>query len=83
MTDSAAGKPLPDDHAGAAPLALWLRVPAALSYGALRRLAAVLAWLLRVVVRFRVSVVRRNLRSCFPKCPRSSSMRPLHSTTAK
>jgi KDO2-lipid IV(A) lauroyltransferase len=67
MTDSAAAKPLPDTRPDAAPLALWLRVPAALSYGGLRRVAAGLAWLLRVVVRFRVSVVRRNLRRCFPQ----------------
>jgi KDO2-lipid IV(A) lauroyltransferase len=48
-------------------IAGWLRIPAALSWRALYGLAAVIAWLLRRVVRFRVTVVRANLKRCFPE----------------
>ena len=47
-------------------IAGWLRIPAALSWRALYGLAAVIAWLLRRVVCFRVAVVRANLKRCFP-----------------
>ena len=49
--------------------AWWLRSLAALPWGALYALAAVLAFLLRYVVRYRVSVARANLQRCFPELP--------------
>ena len=48
-------------------LALWLRVPAALPFPVLHAAGTAIAWLLRVVVRFRLSTVRANLRRCFPE----------------
>jgi len=79
MSDSAAKNPPHTERTGNQQLALWLRVPAALSYSALRRLAAVVAWTLRVVVRFRVAEVRRNLRRCFPQMPAPQ----FHATVAR
>jgi KDO2-lipid IV(A) lauroyltransferase len=46
--------------------AWWLRAPASLPWGLLYGLAAILAFLARHVVRFRVSIARENLRRCFP-----------------
>ena len=46
-------------------MAGWLRIPAALPWGALYALASVIAWTLRRVVRFRLSIARANLqREC-------------------
>jgi KDO2-lipid IV(A) lauroyltransferase len=47
-------------------MAGWLRIPAALPWRTLYAVAAVLAWLLRRVLRFRLGIVRANLRRCFP-----------------
>jgi KDO2-lipid IV(A) lauroyltransferase len=51
--------------------AWWLRLLAALPWGVLYGLAAVLVFLLRHVVRYRVSVVRANLQRCFPELTRT------------
>jgi KDO2-lipid IV(A) lauroyltransferase len=48
-------------------IAGWLRIPAALPWRALYLVAGALAWLLRRVVRFRLAIVRVNLRRCFPE----------------
>jgi KDO2-lipid IV(A) lauroyltransferase len=47
--------------------AWWLHALAALPWSALYGLAAVLAFLLRHVLRYRVGVARANLRRCFPE----------------
>jgi KDO2-lipid IV(A) lauroyltransferase len=45
---------------------MWLRVIAYLPLGVLYPLAAVMAFILRYVLRYRVAVARSNLRRCFP-----------------
>lgn len=50
-------------------LALWLRLPGALPFPVLYSVGAVIAWLLRVLLRFRLRTVRQNLRRCFPDMP--------------
>jgi KDO2-lipid IV(A) lauroyltransferase len=47
--------------------ALWIRALSRLPWGVLYRLTALLMWLLRTVLRFRVVVARDNLRRCFPE----------------
>jgi KDO2-lipid IV(A) lauroyltransferase len=47
--------------------ALWIRALSRLPFGALYRLTALIMWLLRHVLRFRVAVARDNLRRCFPE----------------
>jgi len=47
--------------------ALWIRAIAALPWSVLYAAAAVLAFLARYVVGFRVSVARENLTGCFPE----------------
>jgi len=46
--------------------ALWIRAIAALPWSVLYGAAAVLAFLARFVLRFRLSIARQNLSSCFP-----------------
>lgn len=46
--------------------ALWIRALSQLPFGVLYRLTAVIMWVLRQVLRFRVAVARDNLRRCFP-----------------
>jgi KDO2-lipid IV(A) lauroyltransferase len=46
--------------------ALWIRAVSRLPFGTLYRLIAIIMWLLRHVLRFRVAVARDNLRRCFP-----------------
>src|SRR6202140_5108621 len=46
--------------------ALWLRALARLPFGVLYALTALIVWLLRHGLRFRVAVARDNLRRCFP-----------------
>src|SRR6202790_5339601 len=46
--------------------ALWIRALSRLPFGVLYRLTALIMWLLRHVLRFRVAVARDNLRRCFP-----------------
>jgi Kdo2-lipid IVA lauroyltransferase/acyltransferase len=46
--------------------ALWLRTLAALPFGVLYTLTALMVWVLRYVLRYRVQVARANLRGCFP-----------------
>ena len=53
-------------------MAGWLRIPAALPWGALYAVATVLAWLLRRVFRFRLAIVRANLQRCFPSLDRGT-----------
>lgn len=52
-------------------MAGWLRIPAALPWGALYAVAAALAWTLRRLVRFRLPIVRENLQRCFPALDRA------------
>jgi KDO2-lipid IV(A) lauroyltransferase len=52
-------------------MAGWLRIPAALPWGALYAVATVTAWTLRRIVRFRLSTVRANLQRCFPELGRA------------
>jgi Kdo2-lipid IVA lauroyltransferase/acyltransferase len=47
--------------------ALWLRALARLPFGVLYGLTALIVWLLRHGLRFRVAVARDNLRCCFPE----------------
>jgi len=54
--------PVPPDQKPA----LWLRALARLPFGALYALTAVIIFLLRHVLHFRVQVARSNLRRCFP-----------------
>ena len=53
-----------------APIALWLRVLGRLPLWMLYAITALLAWLLRYVLRYRVAVARANLARCFPECTR-------------
>jgi KDO2-lipid IV(A) lauroyltransferase len=46
--------------------ALWIRALSRLPFGLLYGLTALIMWLLRHVLRFRVAVARDNLRRCFP-----------------
>jgi KDO2-lipid IV(A) lauroyltransferase len=46
--------------------ALWIRALSRLPFAVLYRLTALIMWLLRTVLRFRVVVARDNLRRCFP-----------------
>src|ERR1700676_5334319 len=47
--------------------ALWIRALSKLPFGALYRLTALIMWLLRHVLHFRVAVARDNLSRCFPE----------------
>jgi KDO2-lipid IV(A) lauroyltransferase len=51
------------------PVPLWLRAWSRLPFGLLYALAAVLSFLLRYVLHYRVRVARANLRGCFPELP--------------
>jgi Kdo2-lipid IVA lauroyltransferase/acyltransferase len=55
-----------DAPRAAPPTAWWLRAVGSLSFPVLHGLAGTVAWLVRVVVRFRLRTVRANLRRCFP-----------------
>jgi len=50
----------------AAPAALWLRVLSRLPWGVLYALTAAIVFIMRHALRFRLQVVRSNLRRCFP-----------------
>src|ERR1700688_3263998 len=54
------------DASDSARSALWLRALARLPFSALYALTALIMWLLRHGLRFRVAVARDNLRRCFP-----------------
>jgi KDO2-lipid IV(A) lauroyltransferase len=68
MNRSTSNNSAPADSASAdhEPSAWWLRALASLPWDLLYGLAAILAFLARHVVRFRVSIARENLRRCFP-----------------
>lgn len=51
--------------------ALWLRALAALPFGVLYALTALLVLVLRYLLRYRVQVARTNLRGCFPSRSRA------------
>src|SRR5580658_9227668 len=57
--------------------ALWVRAIASLPWSVLYALAAVLAFLARYVVRFKVSIARDNLQRCFPELPHGAINRLL------
>jgi KDO2-lipid IV(A) lauroyltransferase len=59
------GAPL-EQGAPAAPAALWLRVLSRLPWSVLYALTATIVFIMRHALRFRVRVVRSNLRRCFP-----------------
>jgi len=62
-------KPAPAAAGGKS--ALWIRALSHLPLGVLYGLMAIGAFLLRYVLRRRVSVARENLRQCFPQLPRA------------
>jgi len=47
---------------------LWLRIISRLPWKLLYALTAILAFVLRYVLHYRVGVARSNLRRCFPTC---------------
>jgi Kdo2-lipid IVA lauroyltransferase/acyltransferase len=49
--------------------AWWLRAVGSLPFPVLEALGSRLAWIIRVLVRFRLRTVRVNLRRCFPAMP--------------
>jgi KDO2-lipid IV(A) lauroyltransferase len=51
--------------------AAWVRIVAALPWNVLYAIASVLAFVARHVVRFKVSIVRDNLKRCFPQRSKS------------
>ena len=65
MNSSARQPEVPDPAASRKP-PLWLWLLASLPYPLLHALAATLAWIARVPLRFRVRYGRENLQRCFP-----------------
>ena len=64
MTQDPDTEPVASDSG---PSALWLRALSRLPFGVLYALMALIMWLLRHGLRFRVAVARDNLRRCFPE----------------
>jgi KDO2-lipid IV(A) lauroyltransferase len=66
---SSPNQPVSQPHSATSavpPPAWWLRALGALPFSTLENLGAVLAWCIRVLVRFRLRTVRLNLRRSFP-----------------